>query len=142
MRVGMSHACRAARVFLAVKQRRCVWAIADFERRHGSAKIEPPANCDIRSGFSALSLSRVGQVGPLITGCTTEQVEAITTLPTFYTDYRVHFSPESATQTLKNGKQQHYMEFNKPFGLLHFLDHGEPKDNLHVALVDADYMLL
>ncbi|KAF0700607.1 Aste57867_8874 [Aphanomyces stellatus] len=107
-------------------------------------------SCDqeLRQLLSAalqLSLSRVGQVGPLteiITGCTTEQVEAITKLPTFYTDYRVHFAPESATQTLENGKRQHYMAFNKPFGLLHFLKHGEPKDNLHVALVDADYLLL
>ncbi|CAK4379731.1 unnamed protein product [Aphanomyces euteiches] len=103
---------------------------------------------DLRQLMSAalqLSLVRVGHKGPLteiITGCTTAQKEAIAKLPTFYADYRVHFTPDFAWQTLDNGVRQHYYPYNKPFGLAHFLQHGQPKDDLAVALIDIDYFLL
>ncbi|EQC37866.1 hypothetical protein SDRG_04887 [Saprolegnia diclina VS20] len=86
-----------------------------------------------------VSLSRVGHRGPLteiVHGCSADEMVRLSALPTFYYDFRYHFAPDFALQ----GKD-HYVAYNKPFGLRHFLQHGARQDNLSIALIDADYVL-
>ncbi|KAF0713931.1 Aste57867_4151 [Aphanomyces stellatus] len=91
-----------------------------------------------------LSLVRVKHQGPLteiISGCTAEQKATVLAQPTFYPDFRFHFTEDYAKYESPTFTE-HYTPYNKPFGLRDFLRHAEPQDELAVAFIDVDFMLL
>ncbi|KAH9121769.1 hypothetical protein AeMF1_006644, partial [Aphanomyces euteiches] len=65
---------------------------------------------------------------------------AIEQEPTFYADFRLHFTKDYAQYTSPNFSE-HYTAYNKPFGMRDFLHNAAKKDNLAIAFIDADYML-
>ncbi|KAF0685524.1 hypothetical protein As57867_022537, partial [Aphanomyces stellatus] len=90
-----------------------------------------------------ISLNRVGHKGPLteiISGCTSEQQAVLEGQPTFYPDFRLHFTRDYAKYESPTFSE-HYHPYNKPFGLKDFLYNASRPDNLAVAFIDADYML-
>ncbi|KAF0712578.1 hypothetical protein As57867_004770, partial [Aphanomyces stellatus] len=90
-----------------------------------------------------MSLIRVGHQGPLteiISGCTSEQQAVLEGQPTFYPDFRLHFTRDYAKYESPTFSE-HYLPYNKPFGLKDFLYNASRPDNLAVAFIDADYML-
>ncbi|KAF0712577.1 hypothetical protein As57867_004769, partial [Aphanomyces stellatus] len=91
-----------------------------------------------------LSLVRVGHVGPLteiISGCSPLETAEIEGQPTFYPDFRLHFTKDFQAYASDDGFTDHYKAYNKPYGLRHFLQHAAVPDDLAVAFIDADYML-
>lgn len=87
----------------------------------------------------------VKQQGPLTriaSGCDPEKQEQLTKLyKTLYPDYFVHFTPDFKTDA-KTGRK--YDFYNKPYGVLHWLDNSNPRVILGtvVALVDPDFIFL
>lgn len=90
-----------------------------------------------------MSLIRVGHVGPLteiVSGCDDAAKLRISSEPSFYDDYRLHFTKDYALYTSPNFTD-HYNPYNKPFGLRDFFHNSTHHDQLAVAFIDADYML-
>jgi peptidyl serine alpha-galactosyltransferase len=87
----------------------------------------------------------------IVSGCTEAQRTALTLFHQRYViplnpDYQVHFTPDYSRVALESGKRP-YKYNNKPFGLLHYLEHhvnnhfvDEEQDV--IALLDPDMVLL
>ncbi|KAF0696098.1 Aste57867_13136 [Aphanomyces stellatus] len=94
--------------------------------------VEP--NRQLFSATLQLSASRAAHYGPMtevISGCSQDQVAEIARLPTFYTDYHVHFAPAFPAAV-------------QPFGLRHFLQEADRaaavRGNMPIALVPLDFV--
>jgi peptidyl serine alpha-galactosyltransferase len=91
------------------------------------------------------SAKAVHQKGPLTriaSGCEPDKQIQLTELyKKLYPDYHVHFTPDFKTDP-KTGRK--YDFYNKPYGVLHWLDHAEPKitPGTIVALIDPDFIFL
>jgi peptidyl serine alpha-galactosyltransferase len=91
-----------------------------------------------------------GTVTRIVSGCTEAQMTALTLFHQRYVTplnpaYFVHFTPDYSRVALEDGKRP-YKYNNKPFGLLHYLEHhmhhfvNEEQDV--IALLDPDMVLL
>lgn len=104
--------------------------------------------------YSAWKVKQSGTVTRIVSGCTPEQVAATKKLheeqiTVLSKDFHVHFTPEFSGP--ENGKDFHKVSkyFNKPFGLLHYMENvlGYPSksaenDDSIIMIVDPDMILL
>jgi peptidyl serine alpha-galactosyltransferase len=95
---------------------------------------------------------RYGTVTRMVSGCTQPQTTALTEFHQRYIvpmsdQFMVHFTPDYSRVALEEGKRP-YKYNNKPFGLLHYLQHhnntffGTNEDEDVIALLDPDMVLL
>ena len=91
------------------------------------------------------SATQVGQQGPITriaSGCDEVKKKELTELyQKLYPTYHVHFTPDFAIDP-KTGKKYHF--YNKPYGVLHWLDNAQPAiaPGTVVALIDPDFIFL
>jgi len=111
---------------------------------------------------SAMKVNQPGTVTRIASGCTDEEAAAEqkwhdeNVASAMSTDFKLHLTPHFSGVKDKDGKTVgDYKFFNKPFGLLHWLEHaigfegdsqGEDKEIAHkddvVILIDPDMVLL
>ncbi|GLD99097.1 hypothetical protein PINS_up007815 [Pythium insidiosum] len=105
------------------------------------------AGCDqdqrvLQQSILQISATAVGQRGPItqiIAGCTDEQRARVLQEPTFYYDFRRHFTPNFYPHPEPNVTDD-YKPYNKPFALRHFLQHAEsPITSKYIAIIDGDF---
>lgn len=90
--------------------------------------------------YSAMAVGQRGPITQILSGCTDEEREAVLKEPTFYYDFRRHFTPAYSPHP-EPGVDDNYTPYNKPFALRHFLQHADPPVNNEVlVLVDADFV--
>ena len=100
--------------------------------------------------YSAFKVKQQGTITRIASGCTLDEVEAE---KEFHADiaqhmssnFKVHFTPDFSVVKDKNGEDtgDRYVYFNKPFGLLHWMEHGDDdiKEDDIIILVDSDQVL-
>jgi peptidyl serine alpha-galactosyltransferase len=87
----------------------------------------------------------VKQKGPLTriaSGCTEEKKTKLTQLyQHLHPEYHVHFTPDFS---IDQKTQKRYEFYNKPYGLLHWLENANPPipPNTIVALLDPDFIFI
>jgi peptidyl serine alpha-galactosyltransferase len=91
---------------------------------------------------SAKAVHQKGTLTRIASGCDAEREVELTELyKKLYPDYHVHFTPDFKTDA-KTGRK--YDFYNKPYGVLHWLDHANPAitPGTIVALIDPDFIFL
>lgn len=80
-----------------------------------------------------------GPITQILSGCSEDERLRVMEEPTFYYDFRRHFTPSFAVNP-EPGVEGSYKPYNKPFGLRHFLLNAVPevKHEL-IALIDGDF---
>ena len=100
--------------------------------------------------YSAMKAKQPGSVTRIASGCTDEEEEEEQKFQdmisqTMSPHFKVHFTPHFSKVKDENGNEtgKDYKFFNKPFGLLHWIEHSE--ENLNnsdiVILLDPDQIL-
>lgn len=92
--------------------------------------------------YSAVAVGQKGPVTRIVSGCSKEKEKELTTLyKKLFPQYHVHFTPDFSYDPVK---KTHYVYFNKPYGLKHWLEHAEPPvgPETIVALLDPDMIFL
>lgn len=89
---------------------------------------------------TAAAVGHRGPITRIASGCSKEKQQELLTLPTLYPDYRIHFTPAYFPHPVP-GINDRYPPYNKPFGLRHWLEHGNVTESL-IALIDADFLFL
>jgi len=100
--------------------------------------------------YSAYKVKQPGTVTRIASGCTKEEQEAERAFQSQISDqmssnFKVHFTPQfsKVKGEGEEGDGETYKFFNKPFGLLHWIEHAEVKikDDDIVILLDPDQVL-
>lgn len=92
--------------------------------------------------YSAVAVGQPGSVTRIVSGCTKEKEKQLTELyKKLFPNYHVHFTPDFSYDPVK---KTHYVYFNKPYGLKHWLEHADPPvgPEAIVALLDPDMIFL
>ena len=109
--------------------------------------------------LSALRVNQPGRVTQIASGCKKEQMRGVKEWHDVHVApmsfrFGLHLTPEFASVKDSSGEEtgESYEFFNKPFGLLHWLEHGDGmgvdenglpfKHDTIIALLDPDQMLL
>ena len=96
--------------------------------------------------YSAMRIQQPGTITRIASGCTKQQ-EAIERqfhsdiANHMSSDFKVHFTPDFSQ--VKDEQKKKYKFFNKPFGLLHWMEHSKEDLNEHdiIFLIDPDQVL-
>lgn len=92
---------------------------------------------------SAVDIGHTGSITRIVAGCTDQEKLELLTLKALHPNYRLHFTPDYAHQKLNATASDHYLPYNKPFSLRHWLSHSSvPIQEKNIALVDADFVFL
>jgi len=90
--------------------------------------------------YSSLAVGQPGLLTRIASGCSEMEVAALRTMHAHMPPhFRVHFTPDFSFDKATGKK---YYFYNKPFGLLHWLDHGNVDPDTIVALVDPDMLFM
>lgn len=95
----------------------------------------------IKTVVTSHQVGQKGTITRIASGCTEEEQRHVETLHSYLpSQFKVHFTPDFK-EDKKTGKR--YDFFNKPFGMLHWLEHaqGVGKDAV-IALIDPDFFFL
>ena len=91
---------------------------------------------------SASVVKQPGTITRVASGCTDNKANELRALyKTLHPTYNVHFTPDFKTDAKTKKKYDFY---NKPFGILHWLEHADPplQSNALLALIDPDFIFL
>lgn len=91
---------------------------------------------------SATVVKQKGPITRIASGCNEEKQKTLTELYNkLYPQYHVHFTPDFKKDASTGRKYDFY---NKPWGMLHWLQHANPPlpDDMVVALLDPDMVFL
>lgn len=101
--------------------------------------------------YSVMVSNYIGTVTRIASGCTKEESERVLKWHTKHVadamseQFHIHFAPDYK-EILKDNKGRHYPYFNKPFGLLHWIQDEKSNKHIHphdiVILLDPDMILL
>jgi len=91
---------------------------------------------------SAVAVGQLGPITRIASGCIPEKEDELRKLYSkLYPQYHVHFTPDFKHDEKSNKKYDFY---NKPFGLLHWLENSAPaiSGDVVIALIDPDFVFL
>ena len=91
---------------------------------------------------SATKVKQKGKITRIASGCiASKQLELIRLYANLFPQYSVHFTPDYKYDEKSNQKYEFY---NKPFGLLHWLQNAVPSipSGVIIALIDPDFIFL
>jgi peptidyl serine alpha-galactosyltransferase len=91
---------------------------------------------------SATQVKQAGFITRIASGCDDKKKSELTELyKKLFPSYRVHFTPDFKTDTKT---EESYDFYNKPFGVLHWMDNAFPPvpSGTVVAIVDPDFIFL
>ncbi len=91
---------------------------------------------------NAKALGQKGKLIRIASGCeASKQIKLKELYARLHPEYSVHFTPDFKTDAKS---QKKYDFYNKPYGVLHWLDHSSPPipDDVIVSIIDPDFVFL
>lgn len=92
--------------------------------------------------YSARIVKQPGMVTRIASGCTEEKKATLLALyQKLFPEYSVHFTPDYSRDE-RTGQKYHF--YNKPYGVLHWIEHSSPPiaPGTIVAICDPDFIFL